>query len=127
MFAADFIYLAALDRNTFVVEIVELYLDYLHIRVLRENAVEHLRLVVERKSDVTHLALRLQIKSSLISTALLEELEIVSILRVHKKEVEVFDSAGLQLKIYQRSDILLGFEVLVGEFIRQNIFAAVMS
>ena len=53
--------------------------------------------------------LRLQFQRRLIGTALFEVSEVVRALGVHQIEVKIVDTAGVQLALKQRPDILLLF------------------
>jgi hypothetical protein len=106
MFAADFVYLAAFNRNILVIEIIELNLHYLNLRILCKDPVKNNCLVMERESDMVNLSFFLQFKCSLICAALLKELEINRILCVHEIEVKIINSACLKLAFKKRSDVL---------------------
>ena len=69
---ADLIALAALHRGVVVVQVVELDLHDLDLRILGQDLLEHLGAVVERNADVAHLALGLERECGLIRAARLE-------------------------------------------------------
>ena len=72
MLAADLIALAALDGNVIVVQVVELDLHDLDLRVLGQDLVQHLGAVVERDAHMADLALGFQREGRLVGAAVLE-------------------------------------------------------
>ena len=85
---AHLIALAALHRRIVIIQIVELQLHHLDLRILRQNLLQKLRRVVEGYSHMAHFALRLQREGRFIGMALLKMTESVLILGVHQIEVE---------------------------------------
>ena len=69
---ADLVAAAALDGGVLIVEIVELDLHHLHLRVVGEDLFQHLGGIVEGDAHVPGLALRLQLLGDLIGAAFLE-------------------------------------------------------
>ena len=72
MLPADLVAAAALDGGVLVVEIVELDLHHLHLRVVGKDLFQHLGGVMEGDAHVPGLALRLQLLGDLIGAAFLE-------------------------------------------------------
>ena len=108
-FAADLIAFPALHGRIFIVQVVKLDLYHFHLRVLGQNLFQHLRTVMEGDAKMPDFTLRLQFQRRLIGTALFEVSEVVRALGVHQIEVEIVDTAGVQLALKQRPDILLLF------------------
>ena len=124
---ADLVALARLDRGVLIVGIIELYLHSLDLGVLGEYPVEHFGSIVEGEADVLHLTLALEVKGGFISAALLVFFKSRSILCVHKVEVEVLYSAGLELALEEWTDVLLTLEVRAGKLICENVALAGVS
>lgn len=125
--AADFIALAALDGDVVIVQIVELDLHDLDLRVLGQNLVEHLSAVMERDAHVAHLALGLQLERRLVGAAVLEVLVVCRPLRVHEVEVEIVNAAGFELALEEGADVRLGLEEALGQLVGQDVLVTAMA
>ena len=124
MLHADLVALAALDVFVLPVEIVELELHDLKLRVVCQNTVQHLRAVVEGEADVADLALFFQRKRGLEGAAVDEMLQVLRAQRVHEIEIEIVEPAGFELGLEQRQDIRLGFEEAAGELVCEHVAVA---
>ena len=94
---AGFVDALGIHGDVAVVQIVELDLDDLDLRVGGQDLVQDLGGVVEGQADVADLALALEFEGGLIGAAGLELLKVPGVLGVHQIEVEVFHPAGLEL------------------------------
>ena len=112
---------AGVHRVVLVIQIVELDLDELDLRIGRQDAVQNLRGVVEGEADVADLSLGLELEGGLVGPAGLEVLEVAGVLGVHQVEVEIFRAAGLELPLEQGTDLGLGLKEDVGQFVREQI------
>lgn len=126
--AADLIAFAALHGDVIVIQIVELDLHDLDLRVLGQDPVQHLGAVVEGETDMADLALGLEVERRLIRAARLELLKILGILGVHEVKVKIIHTAGRKLARKERADVGLGFKKASGQLIGQDIaFARVTA
>lgn len=126
--AADLIAFAALHGDVIIVQIVELDLHDLDLRILGQDPVQHLGAVVEGEADMADLALGLEVERRLIRAARLELLKILGILGVHEVKVKIIHTAGRKLARKERADVGLGFKKASGQLIGQDIaFARVTA
>ena len=121
MSAADLQTLPGLHGGVLKVHIVQLDLHHLHLGVFRENLIQNLGLVMEGKTHMPNLPLLAQLQRGLVSPAALVLLKDILILGMHQVEVEILHSAGFQLALKQRPDLLLALEVVVGQLVGQHI------
>lgn len=124
---ANLIAFAALDGNVIVVQVVELDLHDLNLRVLGQDLVQHLGAVVERDAHMAHLALGFQLERRLVGAAVLEMLVVGRPLGVHEVEVKVIDTAGLELALEEGTDIRLRLEVALAQLIGQDVLFPIMA
>ena len=120
MLAADPVAFAALDRGVVEVDVVELNLHDLNLRVLAQDFIQHLRPVVEGNADVADFPLLFQFERRLIGTARLEVLENLCALGVHQVKVEIIYAADFQLAFKKRTNILFLFEICHRQLVGQN-------
>ena len=121
MLAANLVALAALHSNIIVIQVVELNLYHLDLRVLGQDLVQHLGAVVEREAHMADPALGFQRKGGLVGAAGLELFKIVGVLGVHQVKIKVVHAAGLQLAFKKRADVSLGLEIAVGQLVGQTV------
>ncbi len=121
MLSCHLVDLPALDRGVLIVQVVELDLHDLDLRVIGQNPVQNIRLVVEGDADVPDLSLPLQLERSLIRMTALELLIVRAALCVHEVEVEVVDAAPFKLLFKKRPDVLLRLEIRLRQLVRQNV------
>ena len=121
MLSAHLVALFRLDRGVVIICIVELYLHYIYFGVIGEDFIKKFRIIVEGKAYVLYLSFSLQLLRYLISTAKLIFSVIISVLRVHKVEIEVFDSARFKLTFKCRADILLSLKEMGRELVSKHI------
>ena len=121
MLPAHLIAPAALDGGIVVVQIVELDLHHLDVRIVGEDLLQHLGGVVEGDAHMAHLALRLQPERRLVCMALPEMGIVPRPLRVHQIKVEVFHAAGRQLALKEGPDVRLGLEEVGRQLVRQDV------
>ena len=119
---ADLIDLAAFHRSIFIICIVELDLDDLDLRMLRQNHVQDICLVMEGDAEMADQSFLLQRIAGLISLTALILLVVVPVLGVHQVEVEIIYPAKLQLAFNKRADVLLPVEVRRGQLVGQKEF-----
>ena len=124
---ADLIAFAALDGNVIVVQVVELDLHDLNLRVLGQDLVQHRGAGVERDAHMAHLALGFQLERRLVGAAVLEMLVVGRPLGVHEVEVKVIDTAGLELALEEGTDIRLRLEVALAQLIGQDVVFPIMA
>ena len=120
MLAADPVAFAALDRGVVEVDVVELNLHDLNLRVLAQDFIQHLRPVVEGNADVADFPLLFQFERRLIGTARLEVLENLCALGVHQVKVEIIYAAEFQLAFKKRTNILFLFKICHRQLVGQN-------
>ena len=120
----DLIALAALHRGVVVVQVVELDLHDLDLRILGQDLLEHLGAVVERNADVTHLALGLERECGLIRAARLEVRIVERALRVHQIEIKILHAAGGELLFQYGTNVCLGLKIVFGQLVRKNVALA---
>ena len=65
---------------------------------------------MEGNAEMADFALRFQFKCRFVGFALPVMLKISGALGVHEVEIEILNTAGIQLLLKQRTDILPGFE-----------------
>ena len=106
----NLIYRPALNAGAVIIQIVELNLHHLDLRVLGENLFQHLGLVVEGNADVPDLSRRLQLLHHLIGVAACKFLVYLRRLRVHQVIVEVVHPRSLFIYFY--FEIFSRFEIL---------------
>ena len=111
----------ALYGGIVVVQIVELDLYHLDVRIVGEDLLQHLGGVVEGDAHMAHLALRLQPERRLVGMALPEMGIVPRPLRVHQIKVEVFHAAGRQLALKEGPDVRLGLEEVGRQLVRQDV------
>ena len=116
----DLVAFAALHGGIFIVEIVELELDGLDVRIFGQDLFEDLCAVVEGDADVADLPLGLERKSRLIGAVRLEILKDLRALRVHQIIVEIVHAAGRQLLLEHGADVRLGVEEVFRQLVRQQ-------
>ena len=104
-FAANLAAFAALHRRIVVIQIIELNLNDLDLRIFRQYLFENVRAIVERDAHVANLALFFQFKRRFIGAALLEALEFIGVLRVHQLIIKVIRAARLELLLEQRANL----------------------
>ena len=92
--------------------------------VLGEDLLQHLRPVMEGNAEVPDLPLRFQLQRRLIGPAAFEHGEVFHTLGVHQVEVKVVHAAGFQLALEEGANVLLLFEVEVGQLVGENITVA---
>ena len=90
-------YTHLLDDGILVVEVVELQLHELELRLLGEYAVEHFGLVVEGHAEVAHPALALELGDDLKRAAIAVQVVALAAHGVDEVVVEVVDAAAAQL------------------------------
>ena len=121
MLSADFIAFSGLNRRVIIVDIVELELYHLYLRILGEDLVKNLRTVMERDSKMADLSLFLEFQCRLIRMTFLELFKLFNILGMHQIKVKILHSAAFQLGLKKRADILFFFEEISCQLIRENI------
>ena len=104
-FAANLAAFAALYRQIVVIQIIELNLNNLDLRIFRQDLFENVRAIVERNAQVAYLVLFFQFKRRFIGAALLEALEFIGVLRVHQAIIKVVRAARIELLLEQRADL----------------------
>lgn len=119
-FAANLAAFAALYRRIVVIQIIELDLNDLDLRIFRQDLFENVRAIVERNAHVANLALFFQFKRRFIGAALLEALEFIGVLRVHQLIIKVIRAARIELLLEQRADL----KKMTAQFVRQDVFLA---
>ena len=119
--AADLIAFACLNLRVVQINIIQLKLHDLRLRIFREDLIEHLGGVVERDADVLYSALRFQLKGCLVGSAALEFLKNVLALRVHEIEVKILHAAGFELALKERTYVLLFIKIRACELIGEDI------
>ena len=118
--SAHFIALSGLNSGILVVEIIELDLHDLDLRILGQNTFQHLRRVMEGNPDMPDLSLLFQVERRLIGAAAPELFKIFTRLRVHQIEVEILHAACLELALKEGTDVLLFLEIGLGQFVGEN-------
>ena len=121
MLAANLVALAALHSNIIVIQVVELNLYHLDLRVLGQDLVQHLGAVVEREAHMADPALGFQRKGGLVGAASLELFKVVGVLGVHQVKIKVVHAAGFQLAFKKRADVSLCLEIAVGQLVGQTV------
>lgn len=119
--STDLINLAALYCGVVVVEVVELYLYDLYLRVFRKDLLKYLCGIVERNAEVLYLALCFEFQSRFIGFARLEFRVIACTLSVHKVKVKIIHAAPFQLILKERPYILLLAEIAVCKLVGQYV------
>ena len=119
--SADFIAFSGLNRRVIIVDIVELELYHLDLRILGEDLVKDLRTVMERDSKMADLSFFLEFQCRLIRMTFLELFELFNILGMHQVKVKILHSTAFQLGLKKRADILFFFEEISCQLIRENI------
>ena len=120
MLLADFIDLAALNGCVLIINIVELDLNDLNLRMLRQDHIQYIRLIVEGNSHVPDQTFFFELISSLICPAACELFIIVLILRMHQIKVKILNAAPCKLLFKEGADVLLFLEIRIGELIGQK-------
>ena len=118
--AANLVALAALDDGILVVEVVELQLHELELRLLGEYAVEHFGLVVEGHAEVAHPALALELGDDLECAAIAVKVVALAAHGVDEVVVEVVDAAAAQLLFKERQHVLTRLKKAGGELVCQH-------
>ena len=118
--AADLVAQARLNGGVLEVDVVELDLNHLNLRVFVKHLVEYVGGVVEREADVLYLALFFQLERVLIGVQLLVFFKYRLRLRVQEVEVEVVHSAALELLFKQRAYLVLAVKQRIGELVGEN-------
>ena len=111
----------ALYGRVFIVQIVELDLHDLDLRIIVEDPLQHIGAVMEGNAHMAHLAFRLQRKSSFISTAVFKMVVGPPSLGVHEIKVKVLHAAGVQLLLEERADVLFLLKVVSRQLIGQKV------
>ena len=120
MLHAYLIALAALDNGVLVVQVVELQLHELQLRVQAEDAVQHFGLVVEGHAEVAHLSLALELGDYLKGAAALVVLITLCAHGVEQIVVEIPGASAAQLLFKERQHVVAGLEKARGELVRQD-------
>ncbi len=118
----DFVDLAAFHGRIFIIHVIELDLDDLDLRMLRQNHVQDVRLVMEGDSEMANQPFLLQRITGLISPAALVFLIVVPVLGVHQVEVKIVNTAQLKLPFDKRTDVFLLIEVGCRQLVGQKEF-----
>ena len=124
---ADLVHLAAFHRSVLVVHIVELDLHDFDLRVLGENHIQHLGLVVEGNAEVADFAFLFQFHCRFISLAAHVFGVVVAILGMHQVKVEIVHPAPFELVFKERPDVLLLFEIGIGQLVGEQELAAIKA
>ena len=120
-FAADLQALAGLDGRIVPVDVIELNLHNLNLRILGQDLIQDVRLIVEGDAEMADLALRQQLQRRFIRADFLVLTEAVLVLCVHQVIIEIINAAGCQLCIEQRTHVLRIRNKVAGELIGQDV------
>ena len=97
VFSADLQALSAFDCRIVVVQIIELDLHDLNLRVFGQNLFQYRRFIVKGNAHMTDFSFLLQFERRFISARFFEIIEIFSPLSVHQVKIKIVDAAGFEL------------------------------
>ena len=120
MFSAHFIAFAALHADIVIIQIIELNLNNLNLRILRKNRIQHLCPVMKGYAEMPNLSLFFQFNCGFVRVSLFKISEARLVLCMHKVEIEIINSAKLKLTFEKRPNIVVCFEIFIGKLVCQD-------
>ena len=121
MLPADLIAFPGLYFVILKIHIIELDLNHFNFRMIGQNLIQSLRGIVERHAQMTDFSFLLQFQCDFKGSCAFILLHAGSAEGVHQIEVKVFHTAGIQLLLEQRTDVLFLLEVVGRQLVGQNV------
>ena len=112
----------ALNAGIIIVEIVDLQLNHLNLRLFGKNLIQNIRRIVERHSNVAYFALFVQLVNNLKGVALFVFGIGKTLECMEKIKVKILYAANFELLLEQRTNLFFFFKKPIGKLICQNIF-----
>ena len=119
--------LLALNSGIVVIKIVYLKLNCLYLGLLGQDLVKYIRRVVERHCYMLDLSLSVMLVHRFKRLAALMLFIRVSVERMEKIKIKIFNSAYLKLLLKERTNLLLGLEKPIRKLVCQNVLTSVVT